>query len=308
MSGGTFTPLQDVFEALGTEELAESWFESVRWGGGALCPRCSSDRCEKTRVHPTQPWYCRGCRKYFSVKVNSFMHASKLGYVKWALAIYLVVSSPKGISSTNLAKQLGITQKAAWHMGHRIREAWVQPAEQFDGVVEVDETYIGGKQRNMPKWKRRKYGRGTHGKTAVIGMKERRTNRVQAQIIANTDRNTMREYVEGNTRRSAHIVTDEHSGYDLVERKRTKVSHNKREYAVGKLHTQGIESFWAIIKRSYKGVYHRYSQQHLARYICEYTARYNGRGKPMVERMAAVVQGGVGRRLRWQDLAGCESS
>ena len=129
MSGGTFTPLQDVFEALGTEELAERWFESVRWGDGALCPRCSSDRCEKTRVHPTQPWYCSGCRKYFSVKVNSFMHASKLGYVKWALAIYLVVSSPKGISSTNLAKQLGITQKAAWHMGHRIREAWVQPTE-----------------------------------------------------------------------------------------------------------------------------------------------------------------------------------
>ncbi|MCY3833502.1 MAG: IS1595 family transposase [Chloroflexi bacterium] len=294
--------LIELFQLFPDDSTAEQWFIETRWPYGIRCPHCDSDNVQERSAHKT-PHRCRDCRKRFSVKTGALMHGSNIGYQKWAIAIYLMSTNLKGVSSMKLHRDLGITQKSAWYMTHRIREAWEDSPDAFDGAVEVDESYFGGKRKNMRAWKREQLkGRGTVGKTAVVGMKERGSKKVTAQVIEATDRKTLQGFVTDNTTDDTIVYTDEARAYLGIPRKHETVQHSVGEYVREQAHTNGMESFWSMLKRGYTGTFHHISPKHLSRYIGEFQGRHNDRPLDTEAQMANVVRGAEGKRLRYQDL------
>ena len=229
------------------------------------------------------------------------MAGSNLGYQVWAVAAYLLATGLKGQASMKLHRDLGISQKAAWFLAHRLRETWDEHQAPFAGPVEVDETYIGGIEKNKHAHKKANLGRGPVGKAAVVGAKDRATGKVSARVVESTDKATLQGFVLQRVTDGAKIFTDEARAYDGLPNRET-VRHSVSEYVNGQAHTNGMESFWGILKRGYHGTYHRMSPKHLQRYVNEFAGRHNIRPLNTIHQMRVIIQGLEGKRLRYRDL------
>ena len=284
---------------------AEAWFVKVRWPTGPACPYCGSVNVLSGAKHKTMPYRCREkeCRKRFSVRTGTVMEASNIPYQKWALAVYLFMTSLKSVSSMKLHRDLGVTQKTAWHLAHRLRKAFESESGLFAGPVEVDETYMGGKRKNMPKSKREELtGRGAVGKTAVVGAKDRTTNQVRARAVESTNKATIHGFVADHTALDATVYSDDALVYETLPNPHKAVNHSALEYVRGDVHTNGMESLWSMLKRAYQGTFHKMSEKHLDRYVREFAGKHNLRDMDTLDIMGAIVLGMDGKRLKYTQL------
>ena len=290
------------------EAAATAWFESLIWPNGRHCPRCGNAETAVASETAGLPYWCGACRKHFSVRIGTALERSKVPLRKWAIAIYLEMTSLKGISSMKLHNDINVTQRTAWFMLHRIREAWSgEVSALFSGPVEVDETYIGGRRKNMSTAKRKalreaEAGRGAVGKSIVAGAKDRATNRVSATVVPGTDKPTLQGFVADRTADGATVYSDEHGSYQGMPFDHETVNHGVGEYVRQQAHINGMESFWAMFKRGFHGTFHKISPKHLDRYVREFAARHNVREADTMDQMAAVVAGLVGKRLMYREL------
>ena len=289
------------------DETAEKWFEGLRWPDGRYCLHCGSDSYSISATRLPMPYRCRKCRKYFSVKTGSVMQGSNLGYQKWAFGIYLMGTSVKGISSIRVHSQLGITQKTAWHLTQRIREGFLGVVDSDDdgtpkpGTFEVDESYFGGKQANKHYDKKIANAQGGRGKKMVIAVKERESNQISAEVIESRTRESVQGFIRENIDvGNSTIYTDDYKGYNGIPR--TAVNHSAGQYVTEQAHVNGVESFWALMKRGVMGTFHHISPKHLQRYVNEFAGRHNIKDKDDIARMTLIALGMVGKRLRWSDL------
>ena len=299
---------KEFFGTFPNEAAAEQWFIEQRWPNGILCPRCGSDSIQMDTAHKTMRFRCRkskakGCGKPFSVKIGTFMEKSNIGYQDWLFAFYLVATNLKSISSMKIHRELDVTQKTAWYLAHRIRKAWdAGSGNLFAGPVEIDETHVGGRRRNMEKSKREQLtGRGPAGKVAVVGAKDRTTNKVSAQVVKGTTSETLQGFVMGNVVPGTTIYTDDATAYTHLPNHES-VKHSVAEYVRGQVHTNGIESFWSTLKRAHKGTFHRLSPKHLHRYVDEFVGRHNMRELDTLDQMAAIARRMENAQLRYRDL------
>ena len=291
------------FQRYPNEQTALDYMEGRRWSTGVTCPHCDSERT--SRMKDSQYHQCKDCRKKFTVRTGTIFERSHIPLDKWLYGMYILQTARKGVSSLQLSKELGITQKATWFMLHRLREACAMEADKIDGVVEIDETYFGGRESNKHSHKKQRAGRGTIGKQAVMGMKQRGGS-VKALPIEDTTTTTFERTVFNTVETGATVYTDEHSAYRNLGARyhHEAVKHGVREYVNGMAHTNGIESVWAVLKRGYNGTYHQWSAKHMARYVNEFTFRLNEGNvkRHTLDRLDSLVNGAIGKRLTYQQL------
>ena len=294
--------LIQIMDLLPNDAAATKWFESVMWPAGRCCAKCGATKTREVPNAKPMPYWCPDCRSYFSVRTGTALQRSKVPLRKWAIAIYLELTSLKSISSMKLHRDIEVTQSTAWFMLHRIRETW-NLAGGFAGPIEVDETYVGGKRKNMPKAKRLQLeGRGAMGKTAVVGIKDRDTNKVAAQVVKHTDAETLHGFIAERTEADAKVYSDDAPVYDSLPFDHETVKHSIGEYVREQAHTNGIESFWAMLKRAQTGTFHKMSPKHLDRYVREFAGKHNIREQDTIDQMCHVAAGLVGKRLMYRQL------
>jgi transposase-like protein len=303
--------LQQAIRCFADDLFCVKFVASRRWfDGQAICPRCES--ANNTFMESRKVWQCKNkeCKKQFSVKVGTIFEDSPIGLDKWLTAMWLIVNAKNGISSYEIHRAIGVTQKTAWFMLHRIRLAMETGSiEKLSGNVEVDETFIGGKAKNMHIKKRKEAirGRGSVGKTAVFGALERK-GRVLAKVIESTNRETLHAEVKNTVEKGANLFSDEWLSYrGLDESYIHEVINHSIEYVKGSVHTNGIENFWALLKRTLKGTYVSVEPFHLSRYLAEQTFRFNERKGNDKERFLGVLKAVSGKRLTYDELRGYQN-
>ncbi|MGA2001867.1 MAG: IS1595 family transposase [Terriglobales bacterium] len=315
--------LQEAIVYFGDLQRAFDYAVSLRWPDGKVsCPRCGSGK--NYFIKTRRIWLCRGCDKQFTVKVNTIFEDSPIGLDKWMTAFWMLVNCKNGISSMEIHRSLGVTQKTAWFMLQRLRNALHNRTFGFTKKMggpgtelEADETYIGGLTKNMHKSRKIRMAKqgGVHGgKTPVQGIFDREARQVRAQVVPNVKRETLQNAVLSNVRYGSTVYTDDAVGYDLLHNRFVHdVVNHAETYVRGRVHTNGLENFWSLLKRGLRGTYVAVEPFHLTRYLDEQVFRFNNRAtkdNPLndSDRFALAMSQVAGRRLTYADLTGKNES
>jgi transposase-like protein len=301
---GSFNSLIDLIEYFDTEQKCIDYLTERRWLDNIECPHCKHEKVYK--FSDKKRYKCASCREQFTVKTDSIFEDTKIALRKWFIAIYLVTSHKKGISSHQLAKDIKVTQKTAWFMLHRIRFGLGQDnLDLLEGEVEIDETYVGGKNKNRHESKKisNAQGRSVKDKTPVLGMVERQ-GILKAVKVINTQSTTLQPIILNNVCTQAKIMTDEWWGYAKLNRvfNHAIINHGQKEFVRNDVHTNTIEGFWSLFKRSIIGIYHSASDKHIQKYIDEAVFRYNTRKMREDERVSLTLSCTGGKRLTYNTL------
>jgi transposase-like protein len=288
------------------EDRAVAYLAQMRWGNTVACPRCGS--VDVKPIPTRRTWECMDCKakRQFSVRVGTVLEDSKIPVGKWMMALWMIVNAKNGISSHELARALGVTQKTAWFLGHRIRLALQTGTfeTKMAGPCEVDETYIGGRARNMHAGRRKAKGRGSVGKAVVMGLLERH-GEVRLTVVPNTKRGTLQPEVRKHIEEGAEVYTDALASYTGLEAEYVhQVIDHAECYAKGHVHTNGLENFWSLLKRCIHGTYVAVEPFHLFRYLDEQSFRFNMRKLTDGERFLLGLNRIRGKHLTYNHLIG----
>lgn len=286
-------------------DVATAFVADLRWPNGPVCPNCEGR--EHSYLSTRRIWKCKSCKKQFSVKVGTIFEDSAIPLDKWLVSIWLIANSKNGISSHELGRAVGMTQKSAWFVLHRIRLAMQTGTfQKLAGHVEIDETYIGGKARNMHKHVRKQKitGTGVKDKAAILGIRER-GGEIRATVVADNRRESLYPHIHAHVERGSNVYTDTHASYIGLGRdfSHETVDH-AQAYVVGQVHTNGLENFWSLLKRGLHGTYVSVEPFHLFRYLDERLFTYNLRHLNDFERFTEVLRAAAGRRLTYDALTG----
>jgi transposase-like protein len=305
MSKSTISTFK-LFEMFPDNETARVYLEARLWSDGPKCPDCQSDRIS-TRTRPGF-YHCNACNFDFTIRTGTIFERSKVPLHKWVYSMYLLVTARKGISSMQLAKEIGVTQKTAWFMLGRLREACSSPdsIDKLKGVIEIDEAFFGGKEGNKHESKKLHAGRGAVGKSTVLGMRER-GGRTLAKVTPIRSLDLVHGAIHASVEVGSQLYTDDHMVFadlDGLFYRHETVNHSAGEYKRGAAHTNGIESVWAVLKRGLHGVYHHASHKHLFRYVNEFAWRLNEGDvkRHTLRRLDSFIDAIVGKRLTYARL------